>query len=172
MYAVDHNNKLPALQPPLDERSGKRPPIWPVTLAVAGYMWDGVGLLPCGTNLWTCPSCDFMSNAYGGYGVAEGSVFVYGEQSPIGTSEQGSLRLALIDRPANTWLVGDAAQKEDKLNKGWYAIWSKPSSWANHCPAGRHGGKLNVCMVDGHVETVTLKEVEDRKMTYDIVRRD
>lgn len=172
MYASDHGNKLPALQPPLDERTGKRPPIWPVTLAVAGYMWDGQGDLPCGTGTWTCPSCDFMSHAYGGYGVVEGSVFVYGEKYPTGSTEPGSLRLNRIERPESTWLVGDATQGPDNIKKGWYAIWQNPKTWSkSHPPATRHGGRANVCMVDGHVEALTLKEIEDRELTVDVIRK-
>lgn len=171
MYAVDNNGKLPPLQPPIDSETGKRGDIWPGLVAREGYMWDFQGDLPCGTGMWTCPSCDFMSDAYGGYGVVENTVFVYGERRPEGgVREEGSLRTSLIDDPANTWLVGDAAQKADELNKGWYAIWPRPSQWSNHCPAERHGGRLNVCMVDGHVETMTMKDVEERKLTVDVVR--
>ena len=152
--------------------TGKRGDIWPGLVAREGIMWDYEGDLPCGKGVWTCPSCDFMSNAYGGYGVAEDSVFVYGERYPQGgIREPGSLRLELIDDPANTWLVGDTAQKADELNKGWYAIWSRPSRWAEHCPAERHGGRLNVCMVDGHVESLTMKDVEERELTFNVVRR-
>jgi prepilin-type processing-associated H-X9-DG protein len=76
-----------------------------------------------------------------------------------------------IDRPSNTWLVGDTARNTATPEKGWYAIWSRPSRWANnHGPAERHGGKVNVCMVDGHVEALTTKEIEERKITYEIVR--
>lgn len=171
MYAVENNDKLPDLQPPIDPGTGKRGDIWPGLVAWEGIMWDYEGDLPCGTGVWTCPSCDFMSNAYGGFGVAENTVFAYGERRPEGgVRETGSLRLSLIEDPANTWLVGDAAQRADELNKGWYAVWPRPAQWDTHCPAARHGGKLNVCMVDGHVETLTLKEVEERELTVDVVR--
>jgi prepilin-type processing-associated H-X9-DG protein len=171
-YASDHGNKLPSLQPPVDERTGKRPPIWPVTVADAGYMWDGEGTLPCGTGTWTCPSSTFVSNAYGGYGVVEGAIFVYGEKYPIDSKERGSLRLHRIERPGSTWLVGDAAQKPDNPKRGWYAIWSKPSRWDGHCPAARHGDKVNICMVDGHVEALTLQQIEERKLTEEVVKQD
>lgn len=171
MYAGDHGNKLPPLQPEVSRETGNRGDIWPVIMARAGYMWDGQGDLPCGTGVWTCPKCDFMANTYGGYGVVEDSVFVYGERYPLNVREPGSLRLSRIERPANTWLVGDATRNPDTPNKGWYAIWSRPSRWGgSHSPAERHAGKAHVCMVDGHVEALTSKEIEDRKLTYDIVR--
>lgn len=170
LHANDNGQKLLSLQPEVDPATGKRPPIWPVTLAWAGIMWSGEGELPCGTGVWTCPSCDFMSNAYGGYGVVEDTVFVYGENYPVNVREPGSLRLNRIARPESTWLVGDAAQSPDKLNKGWYAIWSLPKRWDSHCPAPRHGGKVNVCMVDGHVESLTTKEIEERELTFNVVR--
>jgi prepilin-type N-terminal cleavage/methylation domain-containing protein/prepilin-type processing-associated H-X9-DG protein len=169
MYAGDHGQKLIPLQPSQSPETGKRPPIWTAQLAQAGYLWDGTGELPCGKGVWTCPSCDFMSNTYGGYGVAEDSVFVYEEKYPTFAKEQGSLRLSKIDRPASTWLVGDATRSAEEVNKGWYAIWSKPSRWDGHGPAERHRGKANVCMVDGHVETLTRKEIEERKLTEDVM---
>lgn len=171
-YTVDNNNKLPGLQP-LDPATGKRGNIWTMGLAHAGYLWDtpGKGTPPCGKGVWTCPSCDFMSNAYGGFGVAEGSIFQYDDQTnEAGT--MGSLRLNQIDDPANTWLVGDAAQKPSTPNKGWYAITANPSGWTNgHCPAGRHDGKSNVCMVDGHVESLTTAEIKKRQLTNNVIRR-
>jgi prepilin-type processing-associated H-X9-DG protein len=171
MYAGDNGQKLPPLQPEASRETGKRGDIWPALLAREGYMWDGQGELPCGTGVWTCPKCDFMANTYGGYGVAEDSVFVYGELYPENVREPGSLRLSRIERPSNTWLVGDTTRNTATPEKGWYAIWSRPSRWANnHGPAERHGGKVNVCMVDGHVEALTTKESEERKITYEIVR--
>ena len=170
MYAGDHGQKYPALQPETSHETGERGDIWPGLVARAGYLWNYEGDLPCGTGIWTCPSCDFMSNAYGGYGVVEDAVFVYGEKYPTGSEERGSLRISRIERPADTWLVGDACQKAEETNKGWYAIWSKPSKWeSGHPPAERHGGKANVCMVDGHVEALSMKEVEERKATYDVI---
>jgi prepilin-type N-terminal cleavage/methylation domain-containing protein/prepilin-type processing-associated H-X9-DG protein len=171
MYASENDQKLPPLQPEASRETGKRGDIWPVQLARAGYMWDGEGELPCGTGAWTCPKCDFMANTYGGYGVAEDSVFVYGERYPTGVREPGSLRLHMIDRPSNTWLVGDTSRNSETPNKGWYAIWALPSRWAgNHGPAERHAGKAHVCMVDGHVEALTVEEIKERKITYDVVR--
>ena len=171
MYATDNGQKLPPLQPEASRETGKRGDIWPVLLARAGYMWDGEGELPCGTGVWTCPKCDFMANTYGGYGVVEDTVFVYGERYPENVREPGSLRLNRIDNPSNTWLVGDAAKSPNTPNKGWYAIWSRPNRWVgNHSPAERHGGKAHVCMADGHVEALTMKEIEERKVTYEIVR--
>jgi prepilin-type processing-associated H-X9-DG protein/prepilin-type N-terminal cleavage/methylation domain-containing protein len=171
MYAADNNQKLPPLQSEPSRETGMRGPIWPVQLAHAGYMWDGQGNLPCGTGVWTCPKCDFMANTYGGYGVAEDSVFVYGERYPTDVRDPGSLRLHMIKNPSNTWLIGDTSRNSETPKKGWYAIWSRPNRWAgNHGPAVRHGGKVNVCMVDGHVEALTLKEIEERKITYDVVR--
>jgi len=170
MYAGEHHQRLPPLQPALDSQTGKRPPIWTAYLANKGYLWNGIGTLPCGTGVWTCPSCDFMSNTYGGYGVVEGSIFVYEERRPEGVRASGSLRVNRIERPASTWLVGDTSRSVSEPNKGWYAIWSKPSRWDSHGPAERHGGKANICMVDGHVESLTKKEISERQLTYDVIR--
>ncbi|MGB6220514.1 DUF1559 domain-containing protein [Haloferula sp.] len=170
MYATDNHQQLPPLQPPLNRETGKRGDIWPGLLARAGYMWDGTGQMPCGTGVWTCPDCDFMSNAYGGYGVAEDTVFVYGEKRPVGTSISGSLKLNMVKQPSRTWLVGDATRSANEPNKGWYAIWSNPSRWDGHGPAERHRGKANVCMVDGSVVALTKKEIEEAELTQNVVR--
>ena len=170
-HAGDNHGKLIPLQPSTNPDTGKRPPIWTVQLAQEGYLWDGVGELPCGTGVWTCPDCDFVSNAYGGYGVVEGSIFVYEELRPTGVSQPGSLRLNQIKSPANTWLIGDAAANvAQDPRKGWYAIWPQADRWSTHGPAPRHRGKVNVCMVDGHVEALTPEEIEQRELTTNVLR--
>ncbi len=169
-HASENNGKLIDLQPGLDPETGKRPPIWTVQLARDGYLWNGEGELPCGEGVWTCPDCDFMSRAYGGYGVAQDSVFVYAENRPIGVNQPGSLRLSQIHRPERTWLIGDASRNAAEPNKGWYAIWSKPSRWNSHGPAERHAGKANVCMADGSVVVLTRKEIASRELTENVVR--
>ncbi len=170
MYAHDNHQKLPSLQSEPSRETGRRGPIWPVQLARAGYMWDGQGTLPCGTGAWTCPKCDYMADTYGGYGVAEDSVIVYGERRPVGVREPGSLRLNRIARPENTWLVGDAAKHPDTPDQGWYAIWAMPDRWSGgHAPAERHGGKVHVCMADGHVQALTREEIRERRITYAVV---
>jgi general secretion pathway protein G len=173
MHAGENQNKLIPLQPSENPKTGKRPPIWTVQLAQAGYLsqWTGKGDAPCGTGVWTCPECDFMSVAYGGYGVVEDAIFVYEENTPIGVNEKGSLRLSRIAEPSKTWLVGDATANAANPKKGWYAIWSQPGKWANHGPAGRHGGKLNVCMVDGHVENLSIAEIRQRKLTEKVLEK-
>jgi prepilin-type N-terminal cleavage/methylation domain-containing protein/prepilin-type processing-associated H-X9-DG protein len=141
-------------------------PIWPVALAAKGYLsnWDGSNeaTKPCGTGVWTCPSCDFMSKNFGGYGVAEG-IF----KSPANAA-LSPVRMIHIEEPEKCWLVGDVMQGTDP-KKGWYAIWQNPAAWASgHGPAvGRHiPNRANVCMFDGHVEALTIKELKDGKYTY------
>lgn len=173
-HSIDNNNKFIALQPDINPETGKRPPVWTWQLARDGYLgsWDGKGSAPCGTGVWTCPECEFVSHNYGGYGVVEGTIFAYEETSPRGgVTEKGSLREHRIEDPANTWLVGDAHINVNKPNKGWYAIWSQPSRWNGHGPAARHNGKVNVCMIDGHVERLTIKQIEERKLTEDVLRQ-
>lgn len=83
-YAADDNKQLSLLQP-VDADSGEMGYIWTVGLALSGYLWQTSckGRLSCGTVAWTCPACDFKSDAYGGYGVAEDPVFVFENQPPI-----------------------------------------------------------------------------------------
>jgi prepilin-type N-terminal cleavage/methylation domain-containing protein/prepilin-type processing-associated H-X9-DG protein len=162
MYSSDNNDQLLPLQG--NKEDGSRGDIWPMVLAKAGYLWDtpNVGPPPCGKGVWTCPSCDFMSNAYGAYGIVEG-IFNYPENSGAGPK-----RMSSISRPNATWLIGDVMQRQDP-KKGWYAIWKNPGNWASgHGPAeGRHGSnRTNVCMFDGHVESLTTKELKNGKYTY------
>jgi prepilin-type processing-associated H-X9-DG protein len=52
------------------------------------------------------------------------------------------------------------------LKSGWYAVRAKPSNWGSgNSPGPRHNGKVNVCMVDGHVEVMTINEIRDKKIT-------
>lgn len=111
-----------------------------------------------------------MSHTYGGFGIFEGSIFVYEEMRTQGVTTTGSLRLNVIARPANTWLVGTAARNPNTPKKGWHAIWSNPDRWTNsHTPPERYRGKAMVCMVSRHVELLATEKIKKRKLTYDVV---
>ena len=164
-YAQERNGQLPALEAKNPNGGGNG--IWAVLMAREGYLWDISipGKPKLGEGVWACPECDFRNNNQRGYGVVEGTIFQYSNRlstvnSRLGRTEKGSLRLNMIDDPTRTWLVGDAARGPDQINKSWFAIWPQPTRWANgHTPAARHGGKVNVCMVDGHVESLSMKEL-------------
>ncbi|MGL5018977.1 MAG: H-X9-DG-CTERM domain-containing protein, partial [Luteolibacter sp.] len=110
-----------------------------------------------------CPDCDSTSRWHGGYGVAEGTVMQVMKGSLPGS---GSLRIAQIPNPERTWLVGDETNDSPSLKSSWYAIFANPASWTKRSPAARHNGKLNVCMVDGHVESLTVKELRSPEKNY------
>lgn len=173
-YTSENNNKLPPLAK-IDPRTGKQDGIWTLVLARAGYLWDPLtkGTPKTGEGVWACPECSERANTHGGYGIAEATVMQYDDRASrantrLGRTEFGSLRLTSIKHPSRTWLLGDAALKPDKLEESWYAIWSNPNKWGNgHTPAERHGGKVNVCMVDGHMESLTIKELKEGDYTLD-----
>jgi prepilin-type processing-associated H-X9-DG protein/prepilin-type N-terminal cleavage/methylation domain-containing protein len=164
-YALDSNGQLPPLEDrtlPGDGLKG----IWPQILADGGYL-DRVtnrnGRASTGAGVWACPGCTVVQTNYQGYGAAEGTVMKVKKSSQPGS---GSLRLSEIPRPESTWLVGDAAKNANDLQSGWYAIWANPSKWtSSHVPAARHGGKVNVCMVDGHVERLSMSELRAKDYT-------
>jgi prepilin-type N-terminal cleavage/methylation domain-containing protein/prepilin-type processing-associated H-X9-DG protein len=163
MYYSELNNQ-PFLIAGTDVGSANSP-IWPVVVATKGYLsnWDGQNqdAKPCGKGVWTCPASDQVSNNYGGYGVVQG-IF----KTPIDASVK-PVRMVHVTSPEKTWLVGDVMVGTNP-KKGWYAIWKNPSQWASgHSPAvGRHGGpKFNVCMFDGHVESLSSKQVIDGRYT-------
>ena len=83
----------------------------------------------------------------------------------------GSFRLTQLPNPERTWLVGDANNDVANLKSSWYAIWSNPASWTKRGPAPRHGGKVNVYMVDGHVESLTLKELGSPDKNYTMFKK-
>ena len=163
MYYSEFNN-----QPFLIAGTGvdsENSPIWPVVLASKGYLssWDGQNqkTKPCGKGVWTCPSCDPVSDNYGGYGVVQG-IF----KTPV-DARSTPVRMIDINSPEKTWLVGDVMVGTNP-KKGWYAIWKNPAQWTSgHGPAiGRHGAsKINVCMFDGHVESLTIKQATEGRYT-------
>jgi prepilin-type N-terminal cleavage/methylation domain-containing protein/prepilin-type processing-associated H-X9-DG protein len=165
-YASDKNGQLP----PLEDRTGSGDGlkgIWTQILADGDYLprvQNSIGKHGCGAGVWACPDCTDVRGTgkvetnFNGYGAAEGTVL----QVKKGTQpNSGSFRLAQIPKPERTWLVGDAANNSKNLKTGWYAIWANPQMWTGgHAPAARHAGKINVCMVDGHVESLTNKELQ------------
>lgn len=163
-YASDNSGQLP----PLEDRTAaddKLKGIWTEIVANGGYLSKSIsksGLEGCGSGVWACPDCTTQQRNYNGYGAAEGSILKVKRLSLLNS---GSLRLAEINKPENTWLVGDAVKTGTDLKSGWYAIWSNPTSWSGQSPGPRHGGKVNVCMVDGAIRQMTLQELKDKKTT-------
>ncbi|NQX01438.1 DUF1559 domain-containing protein [bacterium] len=165
-YATDHNGQLP----PLEDRTAAGDGlvgIWPKIIADGGYLprvTNSKGKLSCGAGAWACPDCTVVQINYQGYGVAEGTVMKVKKLST--PDAKGSLRFTEIPNPERTWLVGDVANQAPDLKTGWYATWANPSSWAARSPAARHSGKVNVCMVDGHVESLAIKELKAPEKNY------
>ena len=172
MHAAENNNKFIALQG-AKNKEGNRPPVWTYQLAAAGYLanWNGKGEAPCGSGVWNCPKCppNTPSVNYGGYGVVENAIFVYEENTPTGVSEKGSLKVSQIAEPSYTWLVGDATRSKDDPSVPWYAIWPSADKWSDHGPAVRHNDRANVCTVDGRVQSLTVEEIKQKKMTTDVL---
>lgn len=165
-YASENSGQLP----PLEDRTGSNDGlkgIWPVIIADGGHLdkfTNSKGELGCGAGVWACPDCTTVQKNYNGYGGAEGTVMKVKKGSIPGS---GSSRLSAIPNPERTWLVGDTANNAKDLKTGWYAIWANPKQWTNaHAPAARHGGKVNVCMVDGHVESLSMKELVSPDKDY------
>lgn len=133
------------------------PPVWPYILSDAGYVGQ---IRPVGQKVWNCPSATPSLTSYG----------VVQRNDPDGIFAHNSsstfFRIINIEKPSKTWLVGDVQANSNSLSS-WYAVWPSQLDWTNnHAPAvGRHGGRANVCMFDGHVEALTLQEVIDGKYT-------
>lgn len=169
-YAGDNNGQLP----PLEDRTGPNDNlrgIWPRIVADGGYLptvINSAGQSGCGAGVWACPDCTIVQQNYNGYGAAEGSVLKVKKLST--PNAPSSLRLSQIPEPERTWLVGDASNSAD-TKRGWYAVWSKPTSWTNsNRPAARHRDRVNVCMVDGHVESLTLEQLKAPDKNYTLYK--
>jgi len=164
-YASDNNSQLP----PLEDRTGSGDSllgIWPKIIADGGYLprvTNSKGILSCGAGAWACSDCTVVQTNYQGYGVAEGTVMKVKKSSE---PDAKASTLLQIPNPERTWLVGDVANQAPDLKTGWYATWANPSRWGARTPAARHSKKVNVCMVDGHVESLTLKELQAPDKNY------
>ncbi len=166
-YASDNKGQLPLL----DDGTGM---LWDMVLA--GWKAGTMQYLPpapgksCGNGVWTCPATQSGTTTYGGYGVAEGSLFEYSNSTNTIGGNYGSAYLQQVKYPSHTWLVGDAAFTSSNYAVGWYAIWppSPSGTWQpDHTPALRHcNATANVCMVDGHVEALTLSELGSPQGNY------
>lgn len=165
-YANDNSGQLPPLEDRTNPGDGLKG-IWPQIIVDGGYLprvTNNKGKLTCSAGVWACPDCSVVQTNYQGYGVAEGTVMKVKKLSEL--DAKGSLRLAQIPNPERTWLVGDVADKSPDLKTGWYATWANPSSWKARAPAARHSKKVNVCMADGHVESLTLNELKAPEKNY------
>lgn len=174
MYALDRKDQFPPLEGDPSQHEVSHP-IWTFLLAKSGYLpgkaEQGVGWR-LGSGVWNCPVAEHVSNAYGGYGVAEQTVFAYWDEVSRINREQGnnylgSMFMPDIPNPSSTWLVGDASRRPWTVNTGWYAIWSHPTEWASsHSPAPRHSDKVNVAMIDGHVVGLSMEELTNPEKNY------
>jgi prepilin-type processing-associated H-X9-DG protein/prepilin-type N-terminal cleavage/methylation domain-containing protein len=169
-HASDNNGQLPPLEDRTNPGDGLKG-IWPQIIADGGHLPKAInsaGKLSSGAGVWACPDCTIVQPNYNGYGAAEGTVMKVKRSS---VPDSGSLRLGQIPNPERTWLVGDTANFPKDLKSGWYAIWANPKQWSNsHSPAARHSGKVNVCMVDGHVESLTMKELLAPEQNHTMIR--
>ncbi len=179
-YAIDNSGQLPPLE--IRDKDNKQSGIWTTALTNGGYLplvTNKNGNLSRGDGVWACPDCTDPRGtgkpelAFNGYGVAEPTVIqksnlVSDVNKRLGRNDtMGSLRLTQIPEPERTWLVGDTVDRADNLKTGWYAIWANPKKWtSDHVPAARHGGKVNVCMVDGHVESLSMNELRAPDKDY------
>lgn len=168
-YAADHDGTLPST----DAGGGY---IWTYILGRGNYLPASTGpngKESYGTGVWTCPAAPYYNNASGGYGVAEQILGSSPQDSNTITKTVGPPRLQNIPHLSCTWLIGDAAwDSSDGYIHGWYGTWSPSQSapyWnpQNHLPGFRHpGARANVCMMDGHVESLTINILGDPKNNY------
>jgi prepilin-type N-terminal cleavage/methylation domain-containing protein/prepilin-type processing-associated H-X9-DG protein len=92
---------------------------------------------------------------------------------PIGSAWQVSVPESKVRMPADMLALGDAfvgdpngvVQWADDFGmRGWAAVivGGSPFSWATNTAAKRHGGRLNVVLCDGHVDSPKLQDLFSR----------
>lgn len=178
-YASDNNGLLPPLE--IRDENNKQSGVWTSSLSNDGYLPQVInkqGKLSRGDGVWACPDCTDPRGtgqpeiAFNGYGVVENTLFQKSNLVSFVNAREGrgdtygSLRLSQIPYPERTWLVGDAASLASNLKTGWYAIRAIPSNWGANTPAARHSKKVNVCMVDGHMESLTVNQLKAPDKNY------
>lgn len=104
------------------------------------------------SGVWLCPRTTKLAYG-GGYGVTRSGITV--ETAGTLFNKKGHRhRLADPLKPNYVMLMGDAQQNAASDSTVNYMIgWESYSSVAGK-PSGRHGGKANIAMVDGHVQVV------------------
>lgn len=162
-YIQDHNGEF---IPYLDEAGY----IWPATLQLDGYIEEFSPVFSCPsfskeTNLRTPKQVAATS---GGSGARTWGVYVhYGYNlMHIGSSlrypagDRSPARLPQISHPSKTILLADSIHtKGAAAPLGSYIVYDRPGS--QHVPDARHHGAVNAVFVDGHVETLKLKNSDN-----------
>lgn len=96
----------------------------------------------------------------GGYGVNENGVVMY---APAG----GSRKMNQLKRASSLWLIGDVGRPM-AVNRfedyPWIATFAPPFDLSNigensQRPAPRHRDAVNICFVDGHVDSRTFGQL-------------
>jgi prepilin-type N-terminal cleavage/methylation domain-containing protein/prepilin-type processing-associated H-X9-DG protein len=178
MYAGDSNDGLPPLW--------EGPAIWPPVTNYPTAQWFWQKLTPyLGTDLdakaninrvWRCPEVveadmqgigTFGLN-FGGYGPVEGTVIRYMQHA--NGAPLGSVRLTEVSRPTQIWLMGDIGQMKNTAVGPAAGYWTTPTTFqpnpadplifaGGRGPVPRHNQRVNVTMVDGHVESVAYDKL-------------
>ncbi|MEQ2009546.1 MAG: prepilin-type N-terminal cleavage/methylation domain-containing protein [Limisphaerales bacterium] len=174
LYAADNNDGLPPLW--------EGPAIWPPVTNFAGAQWYWQKLTPylgkdldtkANLNLvWRCPEVveadmqglgTFGFN-FGGYGPVEGIIRY---MTQVDTNVPlGSFRLTQITRPTQIWMMGDIGQLKNTALGPVGGYWTTPTTFRPNAsapfgfangrePVPRHNKRVNVVLMDGHVEPFT-----------------
>ena len=103
----------------------------------------------------------------GGFGVNETGIIRYSDPSG---SHPGSRKISQLKRSSYLWLIGDvgrplsATGTPGVADVPWVATFAPPfadvaTNEHSQRPAPRHRNKVNVCFVDGHVDTRSFEQL-------------
>ncbi len=157
LYTSDHTGALPTEHSTDEEKDAGNEWYYPNKLASYapperwaierhGNMRGGV---------WQCPSLDDDELSWGaGYGTNRSHVVL-----PMGDP----VYLSQVTRPAEIVLIGDVWSRSRQAS--WISmVCPECSNWGRSTEANPlHGGKANMCFVDGHVEAIDYDDLADNK---------
>jgi prepilin-type processing-associated H-X9-DG protein/prepilin-type N-terminal cleavage/methylation domain-containing protein len=188
IYADDHEGKLPDLYNGYWTSGGMIPAgqQWYFQIMTNGnYMTSHT----VSNNVWRCPAVrdqdqsTFAGIRWEGYGPQEGNIIRYALNPSNPAQQLHSRRIQEVNRPSSLWLIGDVGYPRQNTlpPSGGYMTEivtfspkadghfgqgnaADPSGISNggvaKQPACRHGGgRANISMVDGHVESRLYNEI-------------
>ncbi|WP_043586120.1 prepilin-type N-terminal cleavage/methylation domain-containing protein [Geminisphaera colitermitum] len=107
--------------------------------------------------VWQCPSVKEENLSWGGgYGTNRNHVII---------ADGSAKRLTDFSRPSQIFMIGDTWRVNNTPPSSWVSLsCPKCIGWGNTAEANPiHGGKTNVCFVDGHVKAVVFQDLKSNK---------
>lgn len=156
-YAAENNGQFPLLC-----ATSYKSPFW--TESVANYLAPAVtGLVFPGVK--TTPSLQSpLLKAGQHHGISDYAANTEVMLRNTSSLNADPLRLASVPRPAETAMLITAIEKKSPLTATWYVeSWAYVNGSTSLGPNDHASGKIQIAYIDGHVGTLTQKELDANK---------